>query len=123
MSAKRGYGAYIRRGREARKLTQRELADRMGTSESTVSNLEREQHPPTVPDQVNDLVLALNLSAEELLSEMGVRMAPASASRLPQPLVERLLKLSHEQWEALMRILPPLDGADDADPPKRRTGR
>lgn len=44
---KLGYGQYIREARKARGMTQLELADRMNTSASTISNLEREQHPPT----------------------------------------------------------------------------
>lgn len=91
-----GYGKLIRDAREARKWTQAQLAKRMNTSPSTISNLEREQHPPTVPDEVNDLVLTLGLSPIELLERMGVRIRPSPLERLPRELQEALERLRPE---------------------------
>ena len=90
---KKGYGHRIRAARSAKGWSQRELADRLGTSESTISNLEREQHPPTVPEQVNSLCVALSLSPELLLADMGVELPPPAAARLPRSLVRDLLSL------------------------------
>ena len=78
----------------------------MGTSASTISNLEREVHPPTVPDEVNSLCVALSLSPETLLQAMGVRLTPAAAARLPRPLINKLLALSPERLHALAELLP-----------------
>lgn len=66
-------------------------------SASTISNLEREQHPPTVPDQVNALVVALGLSPEALLEGMGVALTPPAAAKLPIRLVRAVLQLSRER--------------------------
>lgn len=100
--ARMGYGALIREARKAKGFTQAELAERMQTSPSTISNLEREQHPPTVPEEVNDLCLALNISPESLLMAMGVRMSPAAATKLPPALIRDLASLTPAEMEAVL---------------------
>ena len=99
-----GYGSYIREARAAKQWTQQDLADRMRTSASTISNLEREQHPPTVPDEVNALVIALGLSPDLLLTKMGVHMTPTPAVRLPRDLLEILFRLDAEQLTVVRRL-------------------
>lgn len=59
---RRGYGRLIKDARIALQMSQEELGQRMSVSASTISNLEREQHPPTVPDQVNALADILESS-------------------------------------------------------------
>lgn len=103
---KLGYGNLIRQARVRKGWSQKQLAERLKTSESTVSHFENEQNAPTVPDAVNALVLALNLSPEELLMGMGVRMAPGQSHRLPAALVRKLLTLTPEQLDSLTMILP-----------------
>lgn len=108
---RRGYGDLLRNARERAGLTQQELAERIGSSASTVSNLEREQHPPTVPDQVNVLASALPLSVEELLRAMGVNIVPVAAARLPRELVTSLLALSPDRQAALLAFVRGLQEA------------
>lgn len=99
--ARQSFGAAIREAREHAGLTQAELAERIGTSASTISNLEREQHPPTVPDQVNALAAALPLSTETLLRAMGVTLTSPAAARLPKRLIDALLQLDQETLAGL----------------------
>lgn len=101
MVSRLGYGQIIRDARRDRRMTQKALAAKLRTSESTISNLEREQHPPTVPDQVNDLVLALGLSPVTLLSAMGLRFASGEAAGLPQSLLKILVQLGPHGLEAV----------------------
>jgi len=95
-----GYGAYIREQRKAAGLTQEDLAARISTPEATasaaaVSNWENELNPPSV-EHFNRLVIALRLSAEELLQRLGYHVTPPAAARLPQSLVRGLLALDDE---------------------------
>lgn len=123
---RKGYGQLIRSAREARELTQEELAQRIGTSPSTISNLEREQHPPTVPEQVNALVIALGITPETLLQAMGVRMTPPAATKLPRDLLETVLQLDADRLRVVLRLATallfepqhPYD-ADRPEPPRR----
>ena len=48
-------------------------------------------------EQVNDLVLALRLSAEELLRRMGFKLTPPAAAKLPRELVLGLLEMDAEE--------------------------
>lgn len=88
----------LRAAREAMGWTQQELADRLNTSASTISNLEREQHPPTVPEQVNQLTSVLPISTEDLLRDMGVVLSSPAAAKLPRSLVDLLLQLTPGEW-------------------------
>lgn len=90
--AQAGFGKLLRDARETLGWTQLELAERMQTSATTISNLEREQSMPSV-EQVNALVIALHISPEQLLGAMGVRLTPPAAARLPRSLVMSLLSL------------------------------
>jgi transcriptional regulator with XRE-family HTH domain len=98
----------IREARDARGWTQDELAERLGVSRAVVSRWENGHTPPTVPEQVNALVLALGLSPEELLREMGVRLTSPAAARLPRELTELLLAMSPAQQRALLELIRPL---------------
>lgn len=90
----RGYGSLIREARDRKGWSQAELGERIGISASTVSNMENDKHAPTVPTNVNALVVALGLSAERLLEAMGVTMTPPAAARLPRGLVLAAIQLS-----------------------------
>lgn len=93
--ATRGYGNYLRAARELAGWTQADLAERVSVSTTTVSNWEREESVPNA-DQVNALVLALRLSAEELLRMLGYQLTPPAAARLPRELVSALLAMDEE---------------------------
>lgn len=103
--AKSGVGRMIRDARKARGWTQAELAQRLNTSPSTISNLEREMHAPTVPDQVNDLVLALGIPPEALLGAMGVRFARGALASLPVDLSTAIVRMDQRQIEGLRLLL------------------
>lgn len=93
----------LRGAREVRGWTQLELAERLETSTTTISNMEREETVPSV-EQVNALVVALGLSPEELLRAMGVRLTPLAASKLPKELIQSLLALDPETLQGVTRL-------------------
>ncbi|WP_432900601.1 helix-turn-helix domain-containing protein [Micromonospora matsumotoense] len=77
--------ALLRRERGARQLTQQQLADRAGTSQSAVARIERGDRVPGIP-LVERLFAALGLqiavTAEELDSHLDARMDALAARSL-----------------------------------------
>lgn len=105
-----GYGRLIVDGRERRGWTQGDLAERLGVSVSTLSRWESEIRLPDL-QQVNALVVALGLSAEDMIQSMGLSLLPPMAARLPRELVLELLQRGPEELDALLILLrgtPPL---------------
>lgn len=102
--ANRGFGQLAREARERKSWTQADLADRLQTSTTTISNIEREETTPSI-DQVNQLCVALNLSPEAFLQAMGAQLTPPAAAKLPRDLVQELLSRTPEELDALALLL------------------
>lgn len=88
-----------------------QLAERLGRAPSTVRRIESGEGEPSV-SQINVLVSVLPLSAEQLLREMGVRLTPPAAARLPRRLVQALLAMPPQRLTALTELLDPAEAAD-----------
>ena len=116
----RGFGKLLREARELRGWTQKDLAERLDTSTTTISNMEREETMPSV-EQVNALVIALQLSPEDLLRAMGVRLTPLAAARLPRDLVQALLALDPLVLQGVTTLV--VQAAQAPAPPKLRASR
>jgi transcriptional regulator with XRE-family HTH domain len=106
-----GYGQMIRDARDRKGISQRELGEAVRVSESTISNFEREQHAPGIPDQFNDLVVALNLSPVRFAEALGMRMTPVGADKLPRLLVSSLVGLSPQTLDYLTPLVEQLAAA------------
>ena len=59
-------GENIRKIRKEKKLTQKELAERIGTTESNINNYEKGRNKPTT-DMLVKICLELDVSADWLL--------------------------------------------------------
>ncbi len=101
----KGYGRLIATAREQAGMGPDDLAARLGKGRTIVYRLENEQQEPTA-EQINVLTAVLPISAETLLRAMGVNLAPPAVSKLPAPLVNKLLALSPERLQALTVMLP-----------------
>src|SRR5690349_8915282 len=97
--ARRGYGDLIAKARGA--MTPEALGERIGQSGTTVRRIEKEETEPSV-DQINALVSALPISAEQLLAGMGVRLSLPLAARVPRQLLEQAVDLDGEHMESLV---------------------
>ncbi len=113
------YGDLIRSARLAKGWSQPDLADRVGTSITTVSHWETGKTRPGVED-VNQLASALQLSPEQLLIAMGVVLSPMPEARLPRDIVDALRILSPEQMEAARLVLRGLASLPASRPEKDR---
>lgn len=100
----RGYGLLIAKARDAAGLSVADLADKIGQSDTTVRRLESEAIEPSVA-QVNALVTALPISAEELLRAMGVHLSLPIAARIPRRLAELLADQPDENQQALIALI------------------
>ena len=67
MKLRRTVARNLRRLRQKRGLSQKELADRAGLNRNYVGMIEREENAPTV-DALEQLAKALDINAAELLS-------------------------------------------------------
>ena len=113
-----GYGRLIEERRIAAGMHSRdELAARIGQSAGTVRSLEEELHQLRWVEQVNALVSALPLSAEELLMAMGVNLSVPAAGRIPRQLLEDLAALPPDQLAAIATLARSSVAA--ANPPRR----
>lgn len=82
-------------------MRREDLAQRIGQSAGTVRRLEENEAVLKWVDQVNALVRALPVSAEELLIAAGVQMNVPAATKLPKTLVDILLKLDPEALQTV----------------------
>ncbi len=65
MQLKKQFGKRVQQLRQARKITQEELAERVGVSIESISNIERGIHGPSF-DNLEKLILALQVPAKAL---------------------------------------------------------
>lgn len=86
-------------------MTGEELAARMSRTKTFIYRLESEETEPTI-EQMNQLVSLLPISMESLLIGLGLKLSPPLASKLPAPLINKLLALSPERLQALTVMLP-----------------
>lgn len=97
----REYGLLLTRAREAAGLEVADLAAKIGQSEATVRRLEGGRTEPSVR-QINKLVAALPLSADQLLLAMGVNLSSPAAGTLPPALIEAASLLDESHMEMLI---------------------
>ncbi len=71
MQLKKHFGKRVQQLRQARKMTQEELAEQVGVSIESISNIERGIHGPSF-DNLEKIILALNVPAKSLFEFDGV---------------------------------------------------
>lgn len=62
---KKQFGKRVQQLRQAKKITQEELAEKVGVSIESISNIERGIHGPSF-DNLEKIILALNVPAKTL---------------------------------------------------------
>lgn len=95
----------MKSARDAKGWTQDELAERLKVSRGTVWRWESGTGAPLIPDQFNDLIGALGMSAEESLRQLGVKLYPPAFTKLPRDLIDDLVTLPPDQIEALRGVV------------------
>ncbi len=65
MQLKKQFGKRVQQLRQARKITQEELAEKVGVSIESISNIERGIHGPSF-DNLEKIILALQVPAKTL---------------------------------------------------------
>ena len=71
MAVRKGFGALVRREREAKDIGLREMAKKIGDSPTYLSKVERDEFPPPAEDKVRRIAEIIGRDADELLALAG----------------------------------------------------
>jgi transcriptional regulator with XRE-family HTH domain len=71
MAVRKGFGALVRREREAKEIGLREMAKKIGVSPTYLSKVERDEFPPPAEDKVRRIAEIIGRDADELLALAG----------------------------------------------------
>jgi transcriptional regulator with XRE-family HTH domain len=71
MAGRKGFGALVRREREAREIGLREMAKMIGVSPTYLSKIERGEFDPPAEDKVRKIAEIIGCDADELLARAG----------------------------------------------------
>lgn len=105
------FGEKLRALRRAAKITQRELAERVGVDFSYISKLENDRLPPPAAETVIRICEALGVTPDELLAASGkmppqiqedIGSSPAAIQFLRSA---QVMKLSEAEWKQLSEQL------------------
>ena len=69
--AREKFGAFIRRERESKEITLREMAKMIGISPTYLSKVERDEFPPPAEDRVRAIAKIIDVDADDLLARAG----------------------------------------------------
>lgn len=98
-SAMQTVGNAIAKQRKARKMTQAQLAEKIGLSNDAISRLERGKIVPSVL-RLFELAEIFDCDVADLLSDASIR-APDQARQLTQ----MMARLNHQQRSSLLEIV------------------
>jgi transcriptional regulator with XRE-family HTH domain len=96
---KEGFGALVRREREAREIGLREMAKLIGVSPTYLSKVERDEFPPPAEDKVKAIAKIIECDPDDLLARAG---------RVASDLSE-IIKRHPVELAALLRTTKSLD--------------
>lgn len=71
MAGRKGFGALVRREREAKEIGLREMAKKIGVSPTYLSKVERDEFPPPAEDKVRKIAEIIGRDADEMLALAG----------------------------------------------------
>ena len=103
-SNKEGFGALVRREREAREIGLREMARMIGVSPTYLSKVERDEYPPPAEDKVKAIAKIIECDPDDLLARAG---------RVASDLSE-IIKRQPVELAALLRTTKGLNAEDVA---------
>jgi len=112
--AERTFGYALRELRRGAKLSQRELANRIGVDFSYISKIENERLPPPSADTIVEICAVLNAKPEELLALTGKIptnvQKSLSSSRAAQEFLSQIqgMDLTDEEWKIMVKSLQKL---------------
>ncbi|WP_439579704.1 helix-turn-helix domain-containing protein [Elioraea sp.] len=116
MKAAEKFGAMIRRYREAREISLREMASLLAVSPAFLSKVERDEAPPPGEENIKQIARVLELDPDVLLARAGkissdlseiIRRRPAETAallrltkRLDRDRLVRVIKAAHRVSKA-----------------------
>lgn len=105
------FGQALRELRRAKRVSQRELAEKVGVDFSYISKLENDRIPPPAADTIVKICKALGVPSDELLALTGKvpndvkEMFGSSPSAMQFAQKAQSLNLTEDEWEKLTRQL------------------
>lgn len=110
----KSFGYALRELRRGAKLSQRELANRIGVDFSYISKIENERLPPPSADTIVEICRILEVKPEELLALTGKIPSNVqktlSGSRAAQEFLSQIqgMDLTDEEWKIMVKSLQEL---------------
>ena len=105
--SRKGYGAYLAQLRKAAGLSQLELADHLGVSQSNIAFWENSDKPPR-SELLRPMAAALNVSIEKLLDVKPVKMTRPEVQGKLAKAFSKASKLSRRQQEKIAGVVDAL---------------
>ena len=104
---KRILGEHIQKHREAAGLTQQELGDEIGISNTSISKIERGITVPTL-DNLIHILNALDVSADAVLYDIVKSSYPVNATQLE----EKIKNLPANERNQILRVVETMSGRE-----------
>ena len=107
----KAFGQSLRRLRHSKKMSQRELAQRVGVDFSYISKVENDRLPPPAADTIVKICHVLDISPVELLAATGKlptkvkAMLGGSTAALHFVQQAHAMSLTEDEWEKLTKRL------------------
>jgi HTH-type transcriptional regulator, competence development regulator len=107
----KAFGRSLRRLRHSKKMSQRELAQRVGVDFPYISKVENDRLPPPAADTIVKICQVFDISPVELLASTGKipsqvkEMLGASTAALHFVQQAHAMRLTEDEWEKLTKRL------------------
>lgn len=105
------FGEKLRTMRRAAKVTQRELARKVGVDFSYISKLENDRLPPPAADTILSICKVLDVDSDDLLALTGKLPSDVQKTVGKSSIAQRFLReaqqldLNDQEWEEMLKSL------------------
>lgn len=111
---KKTFGQNLKKLRQEKNISQRQLAEKVGVDFSYISKIENDRLPPPAADTIIKICAVLGVSSEEFLAHSGKIGSDIKENVLSNPSALKFLNqinemgLTEDEWDSLFKKLKQL---------------